>query len=117
MLQAQQRIASNNFITLRIAAAQQSASLRQLFDHRTLLGIQGGYYYNTMFGPVGATIGYSNRTKKPYLYLNIGYQFKKNDAIPRTSGNTRKGHKRIPKRQNASGFYFYLKDSVTRRFT
>ena len=75
MLQAQQRIASNNFITLRIAAAQQSASLRQLFDHRTLLGIQGGYYYNTMFGPVGATIGYSNRTKKPYLYLNIGYQF------------------------------------------
>jgi NTE family protein len=75
MLQAQQRIASNNFITLRIAAAQQSANLRQLFDHRTLLGIQGGYYYNTMFGPVGATIGYSNRTKKPYLYLNIGYQF------------------------------------------
>ena len=38
-------------------------------------GFQAAYYYNTMFGPLGATLGYSNRTKKPYLFINLGYEF------------------------------------------
>lgn len=74
-LQAQQRIGSNNYVLLRVAAAQQSNHLKELLDYRTLLGGQLAYYYNTMFGPVGATIGYSNRTKKPYFFLNLGYEF------------------------------------------
>jgi NTE family protein len=49
--------------------------LKELFDYRTLLGVQGAFFYNTMFGPVGATVGYSNRTKEPYFYLNLGYEF------------------------------------------
>jgi len=28
-----------------------------------------------MFGPVGASIGYSNHTRKAYVYLNLGYEF------------------------------------------
>jgi NTE family protein len=39
------------------------------------VGIQAAYYYNTLFGPVGATLGYSNRTKEPYVYVNLGYEF------------------------------------------
>lgn len=74
-LQAQQRIGNNHYVLLRISAAQQADKLKQLFDHRTLLGIQGAYYYNTMFGPVGATLGYSNRTKKAYFYINLGHEF------------------------------------------
>ena len=74
-LQAQQRIATSHYVLLRIAAAQQSAKMKQLFDQSTLLGIQAAYYYSTMFGPLGGTIGYSNHTKKPYFYLNLGYQF------------------------------------------
>ena len=74
-LQAQQRIGSNNYILLRVAAAQQSDRLKELLDNRTLLGGQIAYYYNTIAGPVGATIGYSNRTKKPYFFLNLGYEF------------------------------------------
>ena len=74
-LQAQQRIGSNNYVLLRVAAAQQSDRLRTLFDSRTLLGGQIAYYYNTIVGPVGATVGYSNRTKKPYFFLNLGYEF------------------------------------------
>ena len=74
-LQAQQRIGSNNYVLLRVAAGQQSDRLRSLFDSRTLLGGQMAYYYNTIVGPVGATIGYSNRTKKPYFFLNLGYEF------------------------------------------
>ena len=74
-LQAQERIGSNSYVLLCIAGAQQSRQLEELLDHRTLLGGQVAYYYNTMFGPLGATLGYSNRTKKPYVYLNLGFQF------------------------------------------
>ena len=74
-LQAQQRIGSNNYVLLRVAGAQQSDRLKELFDHRTMLGVQAAYYYDTMFGPVGATLGYSNHTKEPYFFLNLGYEF------------------------------------------
>ena len=73
-LQAQERIGSSNYVLFRIAGGQHSDKLKELFDHRTLLGVQAAYYYNTMFGPLGATIGYSNRAKKPYFYLNLGYE-------------------------------------------
>ena len=74
-LQAQQRIGNNNYILLRVAAAQQAAKTRLLLDYRTLIGVQAAYYYNTMFGPLGATIGYNNSSKKPYFYVNLGYEF------------------------------------------
>ena len=74
-LQGQLRIATNNFVLLRLAGAQQAEKLKELFDHKTLYGIQAAYFYKTMFGPLGATFGYSNRTKEPYFYLNLGYEF------------------------------------------
>ena len=74
-LQAQQRIGGNNYVQFRVAAAQQADRLKQILDYRTLLGGQVAYYYNTLFGPLGATLGYSNRTKKPYFFLNLGYVF------------------------------------------
>ena len=60
---------------LRVAGAQQAGKVKELLDRSTLLGGQAAYYYDTMFGPVGATLGYSNRTKKPYIFLNLGYEF------------------------------------------
>ena len=74
-LQAQQRIGKNNYLQLRVSAAQQAAMLKELLDYRTMIGVQGAYYYNTMFGPVGATLGYSNYTKKAYFFINLGYEF------------------------------------------
>ena len=74
-LQAQQRIGGSNYVILRVAGAQRTDKVKWLLDHRTLLGMQAAYYYDTMFGPIGATIGYSNRTKKPYFFLNLGYEF------------------------------------------
>ena len=74
-LQAQQRIGGNNYVLLRVAGGQQAEKVKELFDHRTMWGVQGAYYYNTMFGPVGATLGYSNHTKKGYFFINLGYQF------------------------------------------
>ena len=74
-LQAQERIGKSSYVLLRVAGGQQADKTKELFDHRTLIGVQGAYYYNTMLGPVGATLGYSNRTKKAYFYINLGYEF------------------------------------------
>ena len=74
-LQAQQRMGNNHYILLRLAGGQQADRVRNLFDRRTLIGVQAAYYYNTMFGPLGGTLGYSNHTKEPYFYLNLGYDF------------------------------------------
>ncbi len=74
-LQAQQRISTNNYILLSVAGAQQANQVKDLLDSRTMIGVQAAYYYNTMFGPVGAAFGYSNHTKKAYFFLNLGYEF------------------------------------------
>ena len=74
-LQAQQQFGANSYVLLRMVGAQQARKAKEIFDHRSLLGVQAAYYYNTMFGPVGATLGYSNHTKNPYFYVNIGYEF------------------------------------------
>ena len=74
-LQAQQRIGSSSYVLLRVAGGQQGDKVKNLLDRRTLLGVQAAFYYSTILGPVGATAGYSNRTKSPYLYLNLGYEF------------------------------------------
>ena len=74
-LQAQQRIGNNHYVLLRVAGAQEAATLRTLFDYRTMIGGQLGYYYNTFIGPMGGTVGYSNRIKQLYFFINIGYVF------------------------------------------
>ena len=74
-LQAQQRIAKSHYVLLRVAGAQQAPKMKEIFDYRTLFGVQGAYYYDTIFGPLGATLGYSNHTKKAYFYINLGYEF------------------------------------------
>ena len=74
-LQAQERIGKSSYVLLRLAAGQQSEHLDELFDYRTMMGGQIAYYYKTIFGPVGATLGYSNRTKKGYFFINLGYEF------------------------------------------
>lgn len=74
-LNAQQRIATNNFILARVSVAQQSNGLGDLFKTGTLWGLQAGYYYNTIFGPLGADIGYSNKSRKLYFFVNLGFEF------------------------------------------
>ena len=74
-LQAQLRIGRYHYVLARGAAAQHADELKDLFKERTLIGGQLAYYYNTMFGPVGATLGYSNNSKSPYICLNLGYEF------------------------------------------
>lgn len=74
-IQAQQHIGSNSYVLFKVATAQQADHLKELLDNRTLVGVEGAYYYSTMFGPVGAALGYSNRATLPYFFINIGFEF------------------------------------------
>lgn len=74
-LQAQQRLGSNHYLLLRTSVAQHAEHIADIMKTKTLIGVQGAYYYKTMFGPLGATLGYANRTKSPYFYINLGYVF------------------------------------------
>jgi NTE family protein len=58
-----------------VAGGQNAGKLKEIFDHRTMIGVQGAFYYSSLFGPLGATLGYSNHTKKVYFYINLGYEF------------------------------------------
>lgn len=74
-LKMQQRIATNNYVTLRVAAAQNASKMKELFDYSTMIGTSLTYYYNTLFGPLGATLGWCNKTKELNFYINLGFEF------------------------------------------
>ena len=74
-LQGQQRFGVNHYFLLRAAVGQQASKIGEILKNSTLLGGSLSYYYNAVFGPLGASVGYSNKTKEPYFYINLGYVF------------------------------------------
>ena len=74
-LQARQRMGKNHHICLLGSVAQNAPELKDIMQTKTIIGGQLAYYYNSMFGPLGASFGYSNRTKSLYLYINLGFDF------------------------------------------
>ena len=74
-LRAQLRILENNYVRATVTAAQHAQRLRQMLQHGPMTGYQLAYFYNSMFGPLGATLGYASKTRNPYFYINLGYEF------------------------------------------
>lgn len=74
-LQLQQRIMDNNYVIAKIGAYRAEEELKNLFDAAPAVGTQLAYYYNSVAGPLGASIGWSSKTKKPYFYINLGFLF------------------------------------------
>lgn len=74
-LQLQARLAKNHYLLLRTAAAYQTGSLGQLSADGLLFGVQAGYSYNTIIGPLGARLGYCTQTNTPYIYISLGHIF------------------------------------------
>ena len=74
-LKAQQRLGTNNYILFHVAAAQHADKLRNILDKGPMLGYQLGYYYKTIFGPLGASFEYSNKTDCLHFYINLGFEF------------------------------------------
>jgi len=74
-LQGQYSPARNHYILLRGAAAEHAPNFSELLDHHTMIGGSLSYYYQTLLGPIGATIGYSNKSKDVDFFFNLGYEF------------------------------------------
>ena len=74
-LQTQFMPTQSSTVLLRVAAAQNADEYNSLLKNRTMLGASMSYYYNTLIGPLGATVGYSNITKEPMYYINMGFVF------------------------------------------
>jgi NTE family protein len=71
----QEQLTTKNFILLKIAAAQHSEKTKDLLKHGPMMGYQLAYYYQTLLGPVGGTLSYSNRTDSFDFFINIGFEF------------------------------------------
>lgn len=74
-LQAQFKITGSSVLLADFVGAQDSPTMNELMKHQTRLGGSLSYYFNTMFGPLGGSVGYSNITKKFYYYVNLGFEF------------------------------------------
>ena len=66
---------SRNFLILKITGAQHADHTADLLKYGPLLGCQLSYYYRTLFGPLGASLGYSNKTDEPNFFINLGFVF------------------------------------------
>ena len=74
-LSLQQQVGTNNYFLLSAAVAQTSAHMADFFRTRTLAGVSLAYAYNSLIGPVGASVGYNNRADKLSFFVNLGYAF------------------------------------------
>ncbi len=74
-MQLQFNATKSSIIQARFATAQQADVNRNLFKHRTLMGGELSYYFNSIFGPLGGSLGYSNISKQFYYYVNLGFEF------------------------------------------
>lgn len=78
-LQAQLRIRQKHFVLLRVGAFVSEDTFDQLFRQQPTLGVQLGYSYNSIFGPIDLRIGHGfdnqNRNRRPYFCFNIGHIF------------------------------------------
>ncbi len=73
--QMQCHLLKNHYLLLLTTLAYHTDQLAPIDTGSFIFGLQAAYYYNTIIGPLGARIGYSSRTRTPYLFLNIGHIF------------------------------------------
>ena len=74
-LRLQQRLYKEHYMMVKGQVAEQNDKLDGIFKCKPIWGAQLGYFYNSIVGPLGGTLGWSNFTKRPYLYVNLGFEF------------------------------------------
>lgn len=74
-LKLQQRIMDNNYLSLRLSLGVNADLLRHLHSSELMRGYQLSWAYNSMFGPIGASVGWSSVSKSPFFYVNLGHEF------------------------------------------
>ena len=74
-VRVQQRVINDHYIMVKGQVAGQNSKFGDIFDDKAIWGAQLAYYYNSIVGPLGGSLSWSNFTKKPYLYVNLGFEF------------------------------------------
>ena len=74
-LQLRQRISSRHYISLIGNYGVHDDNFFNLLKGNHLWGGSLGYAYNSIFGPMNASFGLSNRAQKLQFFLNLGYYF------------------------------------------
>ena len=74
-IKLRQRIGGNNYISITGNVLFSDNDFFDMFKSKCKFGVDAGYAYNSFFGPLEASIGYSNQSKKASFYVNLGYYF------------------------------------------
>lgn len=74
-LQLRQRMGGKNYISLTGNVALANQKFFDLFQNKCIYGFSLGYGYDSIFGPLEASLGYSNKSKEVGFYINLGFYF------------------------------------------
>lgn len=74
-LQLQYQLTTNNFFLLQGAWSQHNDRLADILRQKGDWGVQAAYYYRTMFGPLGASVGWASEQRDLRLMVNLGFEF------------------------------------------
>ena len=71
----QQRVFQEHYVIVKGQVAEQNDKLGHIFDRKPIWGVQLGYCYNSIVGPLGASLSWSNFTHQLYPYISLGFDF------------------------------------------
>lgn len=74
-LKLRQRLGSKNYITLTGNFALSDDNFFKLLKGKRIFGCSIGYGLDSMFGPLEASLGYSNQSEDVGFYVNLGFSF------------------------------------------
>ena len=74
-MRVQQRLYQEHYLMVKGHVAEQNDELGDIFDGKPIWGVQVGYCYNSIFGPLGASLSWSNFTRQVYPYISLGFDF------------------------------------------
>lgn len=74
-LKVQQRLFKEHYMMIKGDAAMHSEKADRIFKRKPIWGAQLAYAYNSIVGPLGGSIGWSDLTKQVSFYINLGFEF------------------------------------------
>ena len=74
-LKLRQRIGNIHYLTLAGSYALSSGKIKNILKGKTMWGCAVTYGMDSMFGPLEATLNYTNHADKVGFYINLGYKF------------------------------------------
>ena len=74
-IKLRQRIGKSHYVSLIGNYALSSHDIKNLLSEKSMFGCGISYGMDSMFGPLEATLNYTNHSNKVNLYINLGYKF------------------------------------------